>query len=268
MDNDIKIILVDFSYFMFRGIHCYRTHPEMKPTFTALSMLIASLKRLPLTPDDVIFLACDKGRSWRRSVDLNYKSNRKGQREKLEDKSWWDTRFKEFEELRQKLDISTPFHILEIDSLEADDIIAYSVRYFKDNQCIIVSPDSDFEQLAVFPNVKILSPISKKYKIIKNPEQTLIKKMEIERTDNLITPIVTEEDFEKRKLIVDLIHLPDFVEVLIGDKLLSVNYNKKFDLEQLPFTIIQDRFMGIYNSNKVIDETKIPRKRKKKGGKI
>jgi hypothetical protein len=262
-----KVILVDLSYFMFRGIHCYRTHPEMKSTFTALSMLIASLKRLPLTPDDIIILACDKGRSWRKTIDSNYKSNRKSQREALEDKIWWDARFKEFEILRYILEEATPFHIIEIDTIEADDIIAYAVRYYKDKQCYIVSPDSDFEQLAMFPNVKIFSPISKKYKIIKNPQEVLAKKMEIERVDNLITPIVTEEDFHKRKLIVDLTTLPDFVEKLIDIRLSTLNYLKKFDLEKLPYTVIQNRFMGIYNSDKVIDENKPTRKPKKKGGK-
>lgn len=270
MEN--KIVFLDFGYFMFKAIHAFRMQQhnpnsfmaKTKPTDNAMKMMVACLKRLGLTPDDLIIVAVDKGKSWRRNIDTAYKANRKEQREKLESYEWWKERFKEFDELKILLGKATPFFVIEIDNLEADDIISYGVRYFTNNKCIIVSHDSDFEQLAYLENVRLFVPKDKLYKTVKNPHAILAKKIEKETVDNLVTPVISKEDFEKRKSIVDLSKLPDWVEQLIDDKLANLLIGKKFSMELLPLPI-QNIFMDIYNSNVVVDENKRKRKRKKKG---
>jgi len=262
-----KVIFLDWGIFMYRSIFCWERTRAVPPTYTAMSMVIACLKLIDLTPEDVIIIAVDsyKG-SWRREVDSNYKANRKADRAKHLDIDW-DTQFRKFNELLENISSSTPFHVIVIDKLEADDIIAYGVRYFKDSECVIISTDSDYEQLVVFNNVKLFSPVSKKYKIVKDPHKILARKIVKETSDNLVTPITTQEQYEKRKKIVSLIQLPEEVEYKIKQALKKLDFKKDFKLENLRSKSIKNRFMQIYNNDNIVtisDSFGKKRKRRKK----
>jgi len=245
-----KIIFIDSSVFMFRAIFAWRKNKSIKPTWQYLNMVFGILKLLNIHDKDLIIIAVDSSLgSWRKEVDYNYKSNRKEERNKFTDIDW-TYMFEMFRALLKTLNRTTNFHIIEIDKLEADDIIAHGCKYFKDNECIIVSSDSDFEMLSVYKNVKLFSPISKKYKEVKNPYLILSKKIEEEKTDNLITAIKTEEDYNNRELIVNLINLPDFVTSEVEKILSKLNYTKIFDANSIPFNMCK-RFRSIFNNDKV-----------------
>jgi len=253
-----KVILIDFGIFQFRSIYAWRNNRAIPPTYTALNMIISSLKKIGVDPDDEIIVAVDSEKgSWRKDFDSNYKADRKGKREQQTDIDWTEV-FNSFDELLDTLKVTSPFHIVKVDKMEADDIIAVGCRTFKDNECVIVSYDQDYEQLCALENVKIFSPIKKfkgkkgAYKQVKSPYAILAKKIEKEASDNLVNPILNEEDFEIRKTIVSLLELPDFVELPIQNKLTNLE-EKEYDLNEFPFDSLRNRFRDIYNSTEIVD---------------
>ena len=258
-----KVILIDWNIFVFRSIFAWRLNKKIPPTYTALNMLISILRKIGCHPDDRIILAIDSPKgSWRKQHDKNYKANRKEKRESFKDVNWSDI-FRQFDSLIENIKIATPFDIVQIDYYEADDIISAACRFFNHQTCIIVSSDSDYEQLLSYKHVKIFSPVSKKYKHIANPAATLLKKINKEATDNLITPITNEQEYLTRLKIVDLCHLPPDVEYSVGKHLGYLFEEKEYDLTKLFFTSLQERFMNIYNSKDIVPEfPPIPKKKR------
>ena len=258
-----KVILVDWNIFVFRSIFAWRNNRSITPTYTALNMLISCLKKIGCHPDDTILLAIDSPKgSWRKQHDRNYKANRKEKRESCKDINWSEL-FSQFNRLADNINESTPFFRLTIDYYEADDIISASCRFFKDQTCIILSSDSDYEQLLSYKHVKIFSPVSKKYKHVANPAKTLLKKINQERTDNLLTPVTNEQEYLTRLKIVDLCHLPPDVESEVGHHLINLGM-KQYDLSKLQFSSLRDKFMDIYNSTDIVAEFPMVKKSKKK----
>ncbi len=263
-END-QVILIDWGLFLHRSIFAWESMRLQRDkqiaetgnsdmlvlpaTYTCLSMLIGCLKIVGVQPDDLVIVCMDGRGNWRRDVDPQYKANRKDLRADSEiDWKYW---YKQFDELAEKLKKSTPFQYIRIDKLEADDIISVASRYYKDHTCVIISSDSDFEQLVAFENVRLFSPVSKDYKYIKNPYAILAKKLKKETTDNLLSPILEDADFERRKKLVNLLELPKEVENQVLDKISNFVYND-YDLSSFPFRTMIDRFMEIYNSKDVL----------------
>lgn len=260
-----KVILVDFGVFVFRAIYAWRRNHSIPPTYTAMNMLISCLSRIGLSREDMVIIAVDGRHSWRKEVDPEYKANRKELRDKTPDIDW-DAQFESFRRLVENIDVATPFWPIQIERLEADDIIAYAVRFFSDRECVILSCDADYEQLTAFSNVKILSDRTKKYKIVKNPYKVLANKIRKEASDNLTSEIKSEEDYKRREKIVSLLELPDFVEDLTRVELEAiVNTPKNFDLNELQFDAIRNRFDDIYKPDKIVTiEDSLKKKRKRK----
>ena len=202
---------------MFRAIYACE-HGSMSPTYTCLSMLISNLNKVNIKEDDLVIIAIDGKGNWRKSLDSDYKANRKEDREKHANIDW-DKTFKDFNHLTDKLEAFTPFHTIVMDKMEADDIIAIASKKFQDVDTIVISSDSDYEQLAIYPKLKIFSPLSKKFKEVKNPHRVLANKIKSEKADNLTKPILTDKDYEIRNTIVNLMTLPDYVEMPIMQRL-------------------------------------------------
>uniref|UniRef100_A0A6M3K347 Putative exonuclease n=2 Tax=viral metagenome TaxID=1070528 RepID=A0A6M3K347_9ZZZZ len=259
-----KVVLVDFNIFMFRSIFAWEKSRNMLPTYTTLSMLIACLKAVGCHPDDLIILAIDSSKgSWRKDIDPAYKANRREAREKHDIN--WDEMFSMFKDLLNKLKEATPFVQIVLDYLEADDIISTACRYYKDKEVIIISSDSDYEQLAKYDYVKILSPKDKTYKKVTNPDLILAKKIQKETTDNLVSEINNEEDYLKREKIVNLLSLPSDIEEKVLRVLFEIEPVTNFDINKIPFKTMRDRFMSIYCEGTAEEETikKIEKKKAK-----
>ena len=262
-----KVIFLDWGVFLHKSLFAWEKfeNKSIPPTYTAMRMIIACLKRIGVTADDKIIIAIDGKGNWRKKLDPNYKANRRTNREKHDID--WTVQFKSFDNLIKNLDESTQFIPIKIDMLEADDIIAYGCKYFKDNECIIVSSDSDFEQLYAYPNVKIFSPQTKRYKVVDNPYAIIAKKMQKETSDNLITQVVTDKDFEIRNAIINLIHLPKEVESKVKAELDHIKEEKFYDLDRMRMKGIRKIFMQIYDTKDVVDplaKPKVKRKLKKR----
>jgi len=118
-------------------------------------------------------------------------------------------------------------------------------RYYKDKEIIIVSSDRDIEMLAVFENVRIFSPITKKFKDIKNPTKILLEKIQGDVSDNLLEKPTNEKEFEIRKKIVDLTHLPQEIEQPIKEQLDSI-HPKNLYIHKICFKSIQEQIRLLY----------------------
>lgn len=265
-----RVVYLDWGFFVHKAIFSWNKNRAVPPTYTALSMIFGCLRRIELSREDLIIIATDSPKgSWRRDEDPQYKANRKANREKFQDINWKE-QFNNFNKLLKNLSFSTPFFSIQIDSLEADDIISYGTRFFKDYENIIISSDGDYEMLMSFPNVQIFSPITKKYKIVKDPYSILCKKIMKERSDNLISTLIDKKDYEKRERLVSLLKLPDWVEQVVEDSLIDVaqqNKEKKYyNIQSLMHRSLIPRFEKIYDNSDIVtvfDSLKSKKKKKK-----
>jgi len=216
----------------------------MNPTSTYLKMIIGYLKRIGVTLDDRVVVAEDYG-SWRKDIDSNYKAQRKAFRESKETGEWWAAKYKEFNDFLPKLELCLPWNFVKIYHMESDDIASVAVRYMDAEEKVLISSDEDWAMLCTLPNVKVFSPYSKKFKIIKNPEKILLKKIKGDISDNLLEEPKTEAEFEKRKMIVDLIHLPLHIEQIIRPVIETLPI-KNICLNQIPFRTCQEELRKLY----------------------
>ena len=261
---------------MFRAIFSSLNNPQIPSIYTCLNMILSCLKKIGIEPEDKVIIACDS-RSWRKDFSKEYKANREEARERYPIN--WKEEWKKFDWLLEQLDLATDFSIIKEYGLEADDIMAVGSRVFKDNEVILVSSDSDLEQLQDYNNVKLFSPLKKAkgqkgaYKVKPknfNAYKLITKKINKEVADNLTSPIVTQQDYDKRLLLVNLLELPENIENLAKEKLQNLP-EKELNLELLPFKNLRKKFMDIYNSDKKItyeycvqlEEKRKKRRRKK-----
>ena len=113
-----------------------------------------------------VVIACDSKNYWRRSIFPQYKAGRKKARESSGHD--WNTIFDCLNKIRDELKLHSPYKVIEIETCEADDIIAVlAMKFAATQKVMILSSDKDFAQLQRFPNVEQYSPILKK--AIKEP---------------------------------------------------------------------------------------------------
>ncbi len=256
-----KILWIDFGYFMFRSIYGWKNNVSTSPTFMCLNSIISNIRKVGLTPNDKVIVAVDSpDGNWRKEIDSNYKSNRKAKR--LKQDIDWKFMFTTFQSLLETLESSTPFHIIIVKKMEADDIIAYGCKKFREVENIILSADSDYEQLYAYKGVKVYSPVSKTYKQIENPYRIILKKIKRETVDNLVTPILTLEDYKIREKLVNLVNLPEEVEDAI-DPFLDKLHEKEWNYDGIKSDTLRQRIKDIYKQDRVIKIYQKGKKRKK-----
>lgn len=120
-----------------------------------------------------IVIACDDKNYWRKKVFPYYKANRKKNREASELN--WTTVFNIFDKIKQELREYFPYRVIQVESAEADDIIATLVRHSEDEKVLILSGDKDFVQLQTDSRVKQYDPVRKKWVTHDNPYRYLIE---------------------------------------------------------------------------------------------
>jgi len=285
-----KVILIDSSGIFHPTVKvCNRLKQQKEQTgFPPFVMpshvmyfnsLISSLSKIGIDKDDIVIMA-EEGHSWRKDLASFYKAQRQGLRDK-DTFTDWGYEFEMLNKLHSQLNNATNWFFVRHPNLEADDIIAIAVRYFKDKEVIIVSGDKDLFQLAAYKNVKIFT-LNKKingskgvYEFIKEPLKIIDEKIRKgDKGDNIIPePNETAEDIELRRILVNLLELPPDIEQK-GIQTLeeALSYSKTLHLEYLPeFKGVKDKFLKIYNKDKIITpeycanllEKRIVKKKKK-----
>ena len=114
-----------------------------------------------------LVIASDGKHSWRKQVFPNYKANRKKNREKSGHD--WESIFDFLNRIKLELKEFLPYKIIEVETAEADDVIAVLIRRMERivgpnhaKKILIVSGDKDFIQLHN-EYVKQYNPILNKY---------------------------------------------------------------------------------------------------------
>ncbi len=127
-----------------------------------LNTIRTYVKKFKKTHGPEVILACDNKNYWRKELFPNYKASRKKVRETSGHD--WNVIFECLNKIRDELKQNSPYKVIEIDTCEADDIIATIVtKYSANEKIMILSSDKDFAQLQKFKNVEQYSPILKKY---------------------------------------------------------------------------------------------------------
>lgn len=286
-----KIILLDVSVMSFKAAFNAELAAKYKrdggftlPShYTYFSSIIAALKKIHVSNEDTVILCIDD-KSWRKNYSSDYKAQRKEAREKhLID---WDSHFAAVNNINKQLDYATPFHVLRISNCEADDICSVACRVFKDKDVVIASIDSDLQQLCYYENVKFFSlnfktPKGKGGYIQVSKEDALklldkkIRKGDV--SDNIIVyPNEDENDVELRRTLVNLLELPEEIELKITEVLQNLPNKEGIKWDSLPFKdSLGKRMNDIYDKKFKVDyeyclklqEKRITKKKKKEADK-
>lgn len=123
-----------------------------------------------------IVIACDNTNYWRKQLFPYYKANRKKNQEKSE--LDWKAIFECLNKIRAELKEYFPYRVIDVESAEADDIIATlcnNYGQFNEKDILILSGDKDFIQLHVHSHVKQYDPVRKKWVSHSNPNRYLIE---------------------------------------------------------------------------------------------
>ena len=224
-------------------------------------------------------IACDSGKVWRRQAFPNYKAGRKANREKSEHN--WELIFDILANVKNEIKQFLPYKVIELETAEADDIIAVLCRRIKE-KILILSGDKDFIQLHN-ERIRQYNPVLNKFVgkdenpslyirehilrgdrsdgipnvlsddnvFVEGRRQTPLSKKKIEAWVNEVVPTFTEEqqkNYERNRQLIDLNCVP---------KELEDNINREFENIEV---ITRDKILGYFINKKlktlieVIDE--------------
>ena len=208
-----------------------------------------------LDPTKVV-LAFDTKGSWRYDIYSEYKANRKKQygRYPLDKDAFMNSLNKMIEDISN---IFTTIHTIHAEQCEGDDIIAVLTKevFTRENQkVIIVSGDTDLNQLLIQKNVRQYNPLKCKFYNVINPQKELdIKILSGDKSDN-IAPIRKGVGVKTAEKILNLDDgVDEFIDGHDTDlekKVITENYerNKKLiDLDFIPKNI-QNRILNAYEN--------------------
>lgn len=161
------MIIVDFQQVMISNLMAQignHTNIQIEESLFR-HMVINSLRgyRTKFKEYGEMVIACDDKNFWRRQIFPYYKANRKKARDKSE--LDWTSIFEYFGKLKAEIKENFPYRMIQIDTAEADDIIATLIEHFGSDmseKIMILSGDKDFIQLHKYPNVKQYDPVRKK----------------------------------------------------------------------------------------------------------
>ena len=216
-------------------------------------------------------IACDSKNVWRREIFPNYKAGRKANRAKSEHD--WDAIFSMLHNIKNEIKTFLPYKVIEIETAEADDIIATLIKKNKrviapehKKKVLILSGDKDFIQLHG-PNVKQYNPVLNKF-VGKGEEPSLYIKEHIfkgDRSDGI--PNILSDDnvfiegrrqrpLSKKKInswVNDVFFYTNFTE----EEQKNYDRNRKLiDLSCIPQEL-EDKINNEFNDVKVASRDKI-----------
>ena len=131
-------------------------------------------KKFKMNYGDMVLCYDDKN-YWRKQIFPYYKQNRKQEREKS--KYDWDKVFSVLNTIRDEVRDNFPYHVIQVQGAEADDVIASLVKQNDDKDIpepvLILSADKDFIQLHKYESVRQYDPIRNKWIEHEDPVQYL-----------------------------------------------------------------------------------------------
>jgi 5'-3' exonuclease len=152
-------ILVDTANTFFRARHVINGDADIKLGM-AFHITLNSIKKAWQDFEGTHVVFCLEGRSWRKDYYEPYKRNRQVARDALtekqqeEDTIFWEA----FDTFKDFVSEKTNCTVLQHKELEADDLIAGWIQQHPDVDHVVVSTDTDFQQL-IAPNVKLYNGV-------------------------------------------------------------------------------------------------------------
>lgn len=194
-----------------------------------------------------LVIACDNKNYWRKKLFPFYKANRKKSKEKSE--LDWNAIFECLNKIRAELKEFFPYKVIDIESAEADDIIATLVKMTseatvgEDSKVLILSGDKDFIQLQRFPHVSQFDPVRKKFIKHANPERYLLEHVLKGDAGDGIPNVLSQDS-----CFVESIRQKPLTQKKL-DELIELNLEGKID---------HPNFRNYIRNRSLIDMTKIP----------
>jgi 5'-3' exonuclease, N-terminal resolvase-like domain len=154
-------IIIDTQNLFFRIRHGVKAPDAEQQLALALHIIFSSIKKVWNQFDAGHTVFCLEGRSWRKDIYTPYKANRKiaaikrTQREIEEDEVFFEI----MDDFITFIRDTTNCTVLKHPEAEADDMISRWIALHPHDSHIVISSDSDFQQL-IAPNVMIYNGIS------------------------------------------------------------------------------------------------------------
>mgnify|MGYP001348543482 FL=1 len=268
------MIIVDINQIMISNlmVTIHRDNLELSEDLVrhmVLNSLRGHNKKFRKEYGDMV-IACDSGNVWRRQAFPNYKAGRKETREKSEHD--WTMIFDILSKVKDEIKTFLPYKVIEVESVEADDIIAVLCRRTNE-KVLILSGDKDFIQLHN-DRIKQYNPVLNKFVgqgenpslyirehilkgdrsdgipnvlsddnvFIEGRRQRPLSKKKIEAWCNEIVPTFNEEEqknYDRNKQLIDLGCIPRELE----DKI-----NREFDTFEVA---TRDKILGYFINKKL-----------------
>lgn len=154
-------LLVDTQNCFFRSMNVgMRSSDIWTKVGLSLHITLSGLKKMQerFNPDHVVF--CAEGKSWRKERDLDYKQNRKLKyaAQTPQEKEESELTFEMINDFLEFVDKQTNSTLLRAHGCEADDFIARWIQTHPEDEHIIISTDTDFQQLLA-NNVRQFNPV-------------------------------------------------------------------------------------------------------------
>ena len=247
------MIIVDINQIMISNlmVTIHRDNLELSEDLVrhmVLNSLRGHNKKFRKEYGDMV-IACDSGNVWRRQAFPNYKAGRKETREKSEHD--WTMIFDILSKVKDEIKTFLPYKVIEVESVEADDIIAVLCRRTNE-KVLILSGDKDFIQLHN-DRIKQYNPVLNKFVgqgenpslyirehilkgdrsdgipnvlsddnvFIEGRRQRPLSKKKIEAWCNEIVPTFNEEEqknYDRNRKLIDLSCLPKDIEDKINNE--------------------------------------------------
>lgn len=214
-----------------------------------------------------LVIACDNSNYWRKKIFPYYKANRKKNIENSELN--WKAIFECLNKIRQELKDYFPYKVIDVESAEADDIIATLVTKFGSElntgeKILILSGDKDFIQLHVYSNVSQYDPTRKKWIKHDDPERFLhehiLKGDAGDGVPNILSPdnvfVVGDRQRPLTAKRMEKILTTDIEDM---DTSLARNYSRNAHLIDLSFTpdTIREKVMEQFEAQEGRDRSKL-----------
>lgn len=157
----MSYLIIDTANIFFRARHVIRSGDPEERVAMSYHIILTSILKQWRERKGVHVVFAFEGRSWRKDVYLPYKANRSTARAKHtpkeaeEEKLFWES----FDQFYEYVSTKTNTTVLRNGVAEADDFIARWIQLHPSANHIIVSSDTDFEQL-IAPNVQLFNGIS------------------------------------------------------------------------------------------------------------
>lgn len=192
------MIILDLNHTMYATILIgLRGGPELKIDENLIRhMVLNSIRACNLKFKQEygeLVIACDGTNYWRKTVFPYYKSNRKKVREaSLID---WKTLFSIMNKICLELKENFPYRVLQIETAEADDVIAALIMNKNvSEKILIISSDKDFVQLQRYDNVSQFDNVRKKFINVPDSEVYLLEHIIRGDAGDGIPNILTNDD--------------------------------------------------------------------------